>query len=1053
MSIHPRKSNDLDLTALRARLAGESGPRYWRGLEELAETEEFQEFLHREFPENASEWTDPASRRTFLKLMGASLALAGVGGCSHQPIEKVVPYVRMPEEIVPGKPLKYATAVTLGGFGIGVVAESHMGRPTMLEGNGLHPDSLGAMNPFAQAALLTLYDPDRSQVVTHSAPEGREINTWDSFFTKAIQALDARRTKKGEGVRVLTETVTSPTLARMLRALFSEFPEAKWHQYEPCHRDSARLGARLAFGEDVETRYHFDKANVILALDADFLTGCPGHLRHARDFGARREPNAPGGMNRLYSVEPSPTVTGAMADHRLPLRARDIAGFAQEVARKLEVKFTSDLPATIDPERSHWVDALVGDLQQRKNKGASLVVAGDGQPPAVHALAHALNQALGNVGKTVVYTAPVEAQPVDQGQSIRDLYDALGKENGKEGAVEVLLILGGNPVFGAPADCPEFTERLAKVPLSAHLGQYEDETSAACVWHVPEAHELEAWGDVRGCDGTATIQQPLIAPLYGGRSASELIAALMRNTSRSGYDIVRDTWKGHKKGEDFETFWRKSVHDGVVAETTVPIKQVTVKDNLRLTGAAPKASGSGGLELVFRPDPTVWDGRYANNGWLQELPKPLTKLTWDNVALLSPKLAERRQLASSDLVDLDLGGGRTLRAPVWVLPGQAEESVTVHLGYGRTQAGRVGNGMGFNAYPLRSSLAPGFVAGLAVKKVGEKYLLATTQLHRIVESLEESNAESRAAERRGIVRVATLADFLQNPKFAQEPDRRHEVEFHEGSPRQDTLYPPIRGSTSRLTDVGTGDEGHETNYAWGMAVNLNTCIGCNACVTACQAENNIPVVGKEQVYRGREMHWMDIDRYYHGSLDNPETYHQPRLCMHCEKAPCELVCPVAATVHDSEGLNVMVYNRCVGTRYCGNNCPYKVRHFNFLQYSDQKTPSLKLLNNPDVTVRARGVMEKCTYCVQRINQARYTAEEQHRPIQDGEFQTACQAACPTRAIVFGNVNDPNSAVSKLKADPRNYGMLAELNTRPRTSYVAKLRNPNPEIETEPRDGV
>ncbi len=580
-----------------------------------------------------------------------------------------------------------------------------------------------------------------------------------------------------------------------------------------------------------------------------------------------------------------------------------------------------------------------------------------------------------------------------------------------------------------------------------------------CGWHVPEAHALEAWGDVRASDGTATIQQPLISPLYGGRSAAELLAALLRHPIQTGYEIVRETWKTTWGEPDFETRWRTAVHDGIVAGSERPAREVALKENPPAPVPAP---ASGGLELVIRPDPTIWDGRFANIGWLQELPKPWTKLTWDNAALVSVKTAERLGLETDELTGrctrVELRhGDYSVVAPVWVTPGQADDSVTVHLGYGRTRAGRVGNGLGFNAYPLRSPVfSPGFVAGLEVVKTGKTYKLATTQLHRIVESLEESNAESRAAEKRGMVRVATLADFLKEPDFAQATDRAQEAEFHEKIPRQETLYPPIRGSTSRLSDVGTGDENRETNYAWGMAVNLNACIGCNACVTACQAENNIVVVGKDEVIRGREMHWMSIDRYFHtphGNLDEPEVLHQPRLCMHCENAPCELVCPVAATVHDAEGINNMVYNRCVGTRYCGNNCPYKVRRFNFYQFADLHSPTESLLHNPDVSVRARGVMEKCSFCIQRINQARYTAEKDGRRIRDGDVVTACQGACPTRAITFGDLNDPSSQVARLKATERNYGMLAELNTRPRVSYLAKLRNPNPEIEPEPRDGV
>jgi len=1018
MNTNPRKTGGPDLAALRARLADETGPRYWRSLDELAETEEFQEFLHREFPQAASEWTDPASRRTFMKLMGASLALAGVGvaGCSEPvAVEKIVPYVRMPEQIVPGKPLKYASAVTCGGYAVGVVAETHEGRPTMLEGNAKHPDSLGAVDPFVQASLLGLYDPDRSQVVTRNGKGGREISTLDLFLTAAVAALDAQRPKKGAGLRILTETVTSPTLTRLLRMVSSEFPEAKWHQYDPAGRDPARLGARLAFGQDVATRYHFAKADVVLSLDADFLAVGPGHLRHAREFAQRREPKD---MNRLYVVESSPTITGSMADHRLPLPSRQVGEFARALAKTLGVK-VEGTPAG----QGHWLEALARDLQ--KKKGACLVVAGETQPPEVHALAHAMNEVLGNVGKTVEYSASVEPNPIDQGESLRDLAKALDG-----GSVEVLLVLGGNPVYCAPADL-EFKARLAKAPFSAHLSLHEDETSEASGWHVPEAHELESWGDARGSDGTATIQQPLIAPLYDGRTASELLAALLRHPSRAGYELVRDTWRNIHKEGDFESFWRTALHDGVVAGSASAVKDVKVKGDLAVGAGKPAGEG---IELTFQVDPTIGDGRHANNGWLQELPKPITKLAWGNAALVSVKTAERLKLTSEDVVFLRYQG-RSIQAPVWVTPGQADDSIAIALGHGRLRAGRVGSRIGFDAYKLRTSDAPWFGSGVEVVATGQKMQLACTQNHRPIESGKDRERddiiEGPHAADRGIFRAATLADFIKNPHFAQ--DHKHE----ETPGGADTLYEndfPYNG------------------HAWGMSVNLNTCIGCNACVISCQAENNIPVVGQEQVIKGREMHWIDLDRYYEGDLDNPETNHQPRFCMHCENAPCELVCPVAATVHDAEGLNNMVYNRCVGTRYCSNNCPYKVRHFNFLHFADltrvyneKNPPSLKLLNNPDVTVRARGVMEKCTYCVQRINAARYTAEEKGEPIRDGDVVTACQAACPTQAIVFGDINDKSSRVAQLKADPRDYGMLAELNTRPRTTYMAKLRNPNPEL--------
>lgn len=1035
MTIQSSKTDGIDLSEIRARLAGQSGPRYWRSLEELADTAEFREFVSREFPTGAEEWSDPASRRTFLKLMGASLALAGVSGCTQRPADKIVPYVRLPEQIIPGKPLYFATAITRGGYPIGVVVESHTGRPTMLEGNEKHPDSLGGIDTFTQASILGLYDPDRSQVVTNRVEGEDHISTWDKFLLQAIVAIDALRPAKGKGLRILTETVTSPSLARQIQALLEELPEAKWHQYEPAGRDTARAGAKLAFGKDVATQYQLEKADVILSLGADFLWSGPGHLRHAREFAKRRE--TLDAMNRLYLVETTPSISGTMADHRLPVSAQQLPVFAQFVAQEVGVKLPGAAPVTLPDDQAKWAKALGRDLA--KNKGKSVVIAGEEQPAIVHALAHAINQALENVGKTVVYTDPTEARPEDQIESIR----ALAKDI-DSGSVEALFVLGGNPAFNAPAEL-DFAAKLEKVKFSAHLGLHADETAARCQWHANEAHELETWGDVRASDGTVTIQQPLIAPLYGGHSAMELVASLLRHPDRSGYDIVRQTLKDKSTAKDFESFWRTAVQDGVVEGTKFPAIKVAVKDDLAVP-PAPKAAE--GLEIVFRPDSTIGDGRYANVGWLQELPKPLTKLTWDNVAFISPAAAEKLKVATGDVVELTYKD-KKVEAPAWILPGQAEDSITVTFGYGRTRSGRVGNEIGYNAYPLRTSDAPWAGVGLELKNTGKVFDIVTTDSHRYIPTRAKANVEpSEAAAERHMVRVATIAEYNKDKDFARK--------LEENPPTDDTLFTDMPGSLDRIDRERAGrPEPEEPGHAWGMTINLNTCIGCSACVVACQAENNIPVVGKDQVSRGREMQWIDIDRYYsvEGGLDNPQTFHQPRMCMQCEDAPCEPVCPVGATVHDSEGINTMVYNRCVGTRYCGNNCPYKTRHFNFYNYTSDTPLSLTILNNPDVTVRARGVMEKCTYCIQRINAARYPAEIANEKIKDGAIVTACQAACPTRAIVFGDINDPNSQVSRIKADSRNYGMLTELNTRPRTSYVARLRNPNPELETERHDGV
>jgi molybdopterin-containing oxidoreductase family iron-sulfur binding subunit len=1017
-----------DLVKLQAAAANDAKQRFWRGLDELAETQEYKDFLRHEYPYGASHPSadglkgeaanevNTLGRREVLKLMAASAALAGLTACTKLPTEKIVPYAQQaPEEFIPGKPLFYATAMPFGGVGTGLLVESHMGRPTKVEGNPGHPASLGAADIFAQASVLDLYDPDRSQVAIRN---GR-IGSWSAFLT----AMDGLRLQlvanKGAGFRLLTETVTSPTLADQIYALLTQFPSAKWHQFEPCGRDAAREGSRLAFGEYVSTVYRFDRADVVLSLDSDFLSSGPGSLRYAHDFAGKRRISDPQStMNRLYVVESTPSSTGAMADHRLPLRASDVEALACAVAEGLGVKALVRAQASFPNLPLDWVGALVRDLQQ--HRGASLVVAGDQQPPVVHALAHAMNEALGNVGKTVYYTAPIEANPVNQLESLRELVSEI-----EAGQVDVLLMLGGNPVFTAPADL-QFREKLLQVGLRIHLGQHEDETAELCHWHIPEAHYLESWGDVRAFNGTVSIIQPLIAPLYEGKSPHELVSVLLGEAGRQAHAVLQDYWKRQTPGANFEATWKSWLNEGVVAGTALPPKPVKLVRDFRARlsqNAAASHSQSRGLEIIFRPDPAIWDGQFANNGWLQELPKPLTKLTWDNAAMLSLATAERLGVKNGEVVKLQFEG-REVQAPIWVMPGHADESVTAYLGYGRRRAGKVGSGIGFNAYAIRPSSAPWFGSGLQIAKTGDMYGLATTQHHHIItgQNQKKEEEESSAAARRDLVRVAAIEEFRKNPDFARDPE--------EQTTHAPSLYP------------GFKDEG----YSWGMAIDLNSCTGCNACVVACQSENNIPVVGKDQVARGREMHWIRVDTYFRGALENPETYHQIVLCMQCENAPCESVCPVGATVHSPEGLNEMVYNRCVGTRYCSNNCPYKVRRFNFKLFQDWTTPSLVPMRNPNVTVRSRGVMEKCTYCIQRINAKKIEAEEQDREVRDGEILTACQQTCPTQAIVFGNIKDPNSRVSKLKAQSRNYALLTDLNTRPRTTYLARLRNPNPEIK-------
>lgn len=1069
-----------------------------------------------EFPSGAMEWTDEVSRRHFLTLMGASLALAGAAGCNVRPApaRKILPYTVQPAEITPGVPLFFATAHPLGGFGTGILVRSNEGRPTKIEGNPDHPSSLGGTDAIAQASLLDLYDPDRSQTPTH---HGQPIG-----YEQVIQAVRKElyvlgEPKKSVRLRIVTETVTSPTLGAALTRLLQDFPQAKWVQHEPISRENVREGSRLAFGRPVHTLFDFTQADVVLALDADFLGFGPGHVRYARDFARRRKVRTdpqdgvqPEQMNRLYAVESMPSSTGSVADHRLALPSSMIESFLRDVAREVglpNVPPSGPLPPLVQSS----VRPIAEDLKSRQGRVA--IVVGEHLPPSVHALAHALHVHLGAVGKTVRYTEPVEVLP-EPARRI-DLKTLVAEMQQKQ--VDVLLILSSNPAYTAPADVP-FAEAARSVPFKLHLGTHQDETAVLCPWHVPEAHYLETWGDIRGHDGTVTIQQPLIAPLYGGKSALELLADITAAPYREGYDIVRDYWRkrfqAEKRSGIFEVFWQESVRRGTVAGTEAPTVTPTLqKDWLAQASVPPGPPVEGQFELNFRPDPLLYDGRYANNGWLQECPKPVTRMTWDNAVYMSPNTAQKLGVkvnfrwtggehgrAEVTVVELKYRD-RTVRAPAWILPGHADGCLTVHLGFGRTRAGKhVASSpqepnaegkpvRGFNAYALRTSDAPWGGRGATVERTSQTYYLACVQGRWY--STQRDPISGLEMDRKP-VRYGTLEDYRRFPQFAKIPPMAPgEWELiNENVPMPKGYSPAGRnghshnghdhaqqghkgehnGKAGHGTDTHRHDDDNhhdprlhpltmyhpmetlapdlrpEQRRRWAMAVDLSACSGCSACVIACVSENNTPVVGKYEVTRGRLMHWINIDRYYVGPEDKPEqlqTYFQPRMCVQCENAPCEVVCPVGATAHSSDGLNDMAYNRCVGTRYCSNNCPYKVRRFNFLTYSDWSTGTLKLGRNPEVTVRSRGVMEKCTFCVQRIRYAEIVAEREGRSIRDGEIVTACQAACPSGAIVFGDLNDPDSVVSRWKKEPTNYGLLAELNTRPRLTYLAALRNPNP----------
>ncbi|HEY2143528.1 MAG TPA: TAT-variant-translocated molybdopterin oxidoreductase [Candidatus Udaeobacter sp.] len=956
---------------------------YWRSLRELSACGDSEERNLDEFFPGSSEWPEGRSRREFLKLIGASLALAGFSSCTKQPIEKIVPYVKQPEEVIPGKPLQFATATQYGGFGQGLLVTGYEGRPTKVEGNPGHPASLGATTVWAQADVLDLYDPDRAQVVT----TGGAIQTIDDFWNALNFALESVKQNGGAALRILTEPISSPTLLAQFAEALQKFPAARWCVWDPLNRDNARA---------TEMVCDLSKAKVIVAFDSDFLYTHPYALRYARDFAnARRVIDHEGArMSRFYAAEPTPTITGSSADHRIAAAARDILPLVQAIAASLR---GTALPE-IDNEP--WLHAVVADLQA--NRGESIVIAGETQPPEVHALVAQINGALGNEGKTVSQMPPA-ALPGNR-IALSELVDEM-----QRGAVELLLVLGGNPLYDAPVDL-NFADAFEKVKLRVHQSVHFNETSRKSDWHVPATHFLESWSDTRAFDGTISIVQPLIEPMYSGVSAHELLDALIGISPRPSYEIVRSRCEAQNRTADFEMKWRRTLSDGIARDLTAPSENfIEAAQEIHRPTLNFQRSASN-LEVLFRPDSNVRDGRYANNAWLQELPRQFSKLVWDNAALISPRLADRENLKNGDVVELAFRS-RTIRAPVWIQPGQTENSVTLPLGYGREIAGRVGRNVGFNAYLLRLSDALWFGNGLTIRKTGKKYPLVSTQQHHSVED-------------RGILHDGTLEQFIAEPHFAQKAEQL--------PPLKETLYQP--------------NEFPYKGYKWAMVVDLNTCIGCRACTIACQAENNIPVVGKQQVAVHREMHWIRVDTYYSGNSENPEFTHQPVPCMHCENAPCELVCPVAATVHDDEGLNLQIYNRCVGTRYCSNNCPYKVRRFNFLEYNNRLSPSEKLVKNPDVTVRSRGVMEKCTYCIQRINAARIKSELEQRTIRDGEIIPACGQVCPTQAITFGNMNDPQSRVATLKRSPLNYWMLGQLNTRPRTSYFAKLRNQKPGLK-------
>jgi MoCo/4Fe-4S cofactor protein with predicted Tat translocation signal len=997
----------------------ETGLTYWRSLDELARTPEFQEAVQREFPGDDWDRLPPATRRQFLKVMGASLAMAGLTAC-RWPREEIVPFAHRPEGRTPGVPEHFATSMELGGVALGMLVTSFDGRPIKAEGNRLHPDSLGALTAIAQADILQLYDPDRSRRLLLRESGQQFVKAWSDFEAAAAEYFAG----DGTGIAVLAGASSSPTRAMVRDQFLEAHPGAGWYEYEPISRDNEREGTRLVFGTPLRGHPKVDAVGVIACFDADPLFDHPSSLRLAREFAAARHPETGTGA-RLYVTESSYSLTGVRADHRVAVPSSRVPVVLARVAHLLVAEHHLELPAAaagyagaagqeISGQEIDFAKLLAADLAGHRGSGVILV--GPRQEPAVHALAAVLNRVLGS---TLDYTADPDPDRPSHLQAISALAASMSS-----GSVQTLLILGGNPAYDAPADL-QFRELLAKVPLSIHLSQYDDETSQHCTWHLPRAHGLEAWGDGAAWDGTLTMRQPLIAPLYDGRSAAEVLALASGLKVTSGHELVRENLRESASAVEFEGFWRRALHDGMVEGTAWDIVQPRLNpgrlavavDGLRalLDAGLPSADRP---EVVLTADSRIWDGRFANNGWLQELPEALTKVTWDNALLISPATARELGIGDGEIAVIE-SGGATIEVPTFVLPGQARSSMALALGYGRTAAGQIGNGVGTDAYQLRTTKAPHVVSGATVRGTGRSYSLATTQDHFAIDTSGFKERNRRVGE---LVREASLDAYLANPEVF------HEHEHH----------PPL---------ISLWKDQEYEGEQWGMAIDLNTCIGCNACVVACQAENNIPVVGREQVLNQREMQWIRLDRYFKtepglGSdeIDNAEVVFQPMTCVHCENAPCEQVCPVAATQHTTDGLNAMVYNRCVGTRYCSNNCPLKVRRFNFFNYHKDLSDTSKMQFNPEVTVRARGVMEKCTFCVQRIEAVRIGARNDNRPIADGEILPACAQTCPTQAITFGNLNDPKSSVSKLREEKRSYAMLAELNIRPRAHYLGRLSN-------------
>lgn len=1001
---------------------------YWKSLNELAHNEEYERFVEREFPKDATELKDGFSRRTFLRMMGASIALAGFAAC-RRPVQKILPYSKQPEDIIPGVPNYYASAMPFQDALTGLVIENHEGRPTKIEGNEMHPASLGSSSKFNQAAMLGMYDPDRSRNVV----KGDELSSFTAFQSFCEQHFG----DTGRNIAFISEANSSPTYNKLKDQALSRYTNARWVTYEPFGEDNALEGTNIAFGQRLRTVNHFEEADVIVALDDDFLNPAAhkNSVQNTKEFTQGRNVETGDDISRLYSVESTFTVTGSNADNRLRIKSSELGKFIQALGSELSVAGISAGSSNKFSDYQ-WITVLADDL--RNNRGNSLLTIGNEHEPKLHAAVAAINSSLGNIRTSVTYHQLPYIEDQYNREALKKVIDGLNNES-----IDTAVIIGGNPVFNAPADL-KMEEALAKAEHVIHLSDYYDETSALASWHVNRAHFLEMWGDGYSFTGTSSVIQPQIEPLFDGKSEIEFLNTIITGEDTDGYQLVRQTWQQNISG-NFQNRWEQILHDGIATKNNFPQVTPALSGSLG-RNLGPSSDESEGIELVIRPDSKLFDGRYANNGWLQELPDPMTKITWDNVALMSPQTAEKLGIekaglgvAEVEVISINVRGQK-VEIPAWVQPGHADDSITVTVGYGRKGIGRVADAAGVDTYPLRTTNTMNFATNVSVSKVGRLYEIACTQDHGSMEG-------------RSILRHATLQEYRDNPDFSQ-----YEAAYGAVLPGEDWAFEQDADSPLSIFDALDGN--NERAYPdyqpqWGMTIDLNSCIGCGTCTIACQAENNIPVIGKNEVSNGREMHWIRTDRYFVGDdVNEPKAMHQPVPCMHCELAPCEQVCPVAATTHSEDGMNQMTYNRCIGTRYCANNCPYKVRRFNFFNYTDEfltdgDNPEIvQMAMNPNVTVRFRGVMEKCTYCVQRVNRAKIQTQietDGSMKPPDGTVKTACQQACPSDAIYFGDLTDPDSEVTKTKQNNRNYLLLEELNTRPRTSYMAKISNPNPQL--------